>query len=214
MNKYYPIMLDIKNRKCGVIGGGKVAYRKIISLLECGAKVVVISKEIISDVKTLIDEKKVEYLNENYNPKYIADLYIVYAATNEITVNKEIYKHCIEKNILVNVVDEPDICNFIVPSKIQKGDLTISVSTNGKSPMLARKIREDLEEIYDDRYEVFLDIMGQVREKAFVILRDNKKRSEFYKTIVFSNFINRLSRENKELIEREIMEILKEYKDT
>lgn len=213
MNKYYPIMLDIKNRKCGVIGGGKVAYRKIISLLECGARVVVISKELIQDIKILIDEKKVEHLNDNYNSKYISDLYIVYAATSEINVNNEVYKQCIEKNILVNVVDKPDICNFIVPSKIQRGNLTIAVSTNGKSPMLARKIREDLEEIYDDRYEVFLDIMGQVRKKAFDILKDNKKRSEFYKTIVYSNFINRLSKENKESIEKEIMEILKEYKN-
>lgn len=213
MNKYYPIMLDVKNRKCGVIGGGKVAYRKIISLLECGAKVVVISKEIIQDIRILINEKKVKHLDDNYNFKYISDLYLVYAATSETTVNKEIYRQCSENNILVNVVDEPDICNFIVPSKIQKGDLTIAVSTNGKSPMLARKIREDLEEIYDDRYEIFLDIMGQVRKKAFAAIKDNKKRSEFYKTIVYSNFINRLSFENREYIEMEIIKILTQYED-
>lgn len=214
MNKYYPMMLDIKNRRCGVIGGGQVAYRKIISLLECGAKVVVISKEIIQDIKILIDDKKVEYLNDNYNFKYISDLYLVFAATSEANVNKEVYKQCSEKNILINVVDEPEICNFIVPSKIQRGDLTIAVSTNGKSPMLAKKIREDLEKIYDDRYKIFLNIMGQIRKKAFVTLKDHKKRSEFYRTIVYSDLIDRLSQENRESIEREIMKILAEYENS
>ncbi|MDF2503475.1 bifunctional precorrin-2 dehydrogenase/sirohydrochlorin ferrochelatase [Clostridium sp.] len=213
MNKYYPIMLEVKNRKCGVIGGGKVAYRKIISLLECGANVIVISNEIIEDIRILVNEEKIKYLNDNYNFNYISDLYLVYAATNDRIVNKEIYRRCSEKNILINVVDQPDICNFIVPSKVQRGDLTISVSTNGKSPMLSRKIRQDLEEIYDDRYEVFLDIMGEVRKKAFKVLKDNKKRSKFYKTIVYSDFINRLSVEKREFIEEEIMEILKHYEN-
>ncbi|AGK99072.1 precorrin-2 dehydrogenase/sirohydrochlorin ferrochelatase family protein [Clostridium pasteurianum] len=212
MNEYYPIMLNVKSKKCGVIGGGKVAYRKITALLECGAEVLVISREIIQDIEILVNENKVIYLEDNYDFKYISDLYLVYAATNEKNINNKIYKQCNEKNILVNVVDEPDICNFIVPSKIRRGDLTIAVSTNGKSPMLAKKIREDLEEIYDDRYEIFLDIMGQIRKEAFAILKDSKRRSEFYRHVIYSNFINRLSYDNKESIQKEIMDILIEYK--
>lgn len=213
MNEYYPIMLNVKGKKCGVIGGGKVAYRKITTLLECGAEVLVISKEIIQDIRILVNEKKVIHFEDNYDFKYILDSYLVYAATNEKNINEKIYKQCNEKNILVNVVDEPDICNFIVPSKIKRGDLTIAVSTNGKSPMLARKIREDLEQIYDDRYEIFLDIMGQVRKEAFVILKDSRVRSEFYKHIIYSNFINRLSYDNREAIKKEIMDILMEYEN-
>lgn len=213
MNEYYPIMLNVKGKKCGVIGGGKVAYRKITTLLECGAEVLVISKEIIQDIRILVNENKVIHFEDNYDFKYILDSYLVYAATNEKNINEKIYKQCNEKNILVNVVDEPDICNFIVPSKIKRGDLTIAVSTNGKSPMLARKIREDLEQIYDDRYEIFLDIMGQVRKEAFVILKDSRVRSEFYKHIIYSNFINRLSYDNREAIKKEIMDILMEYEN-
>ncbi|MFT8314526.1 MAG: bifunctional precorrin-2 dehydrogenase/sirohydrochlorin ferrochelatase [Clostridium sp.] len=213
MNEYYPIMLNVKGKKCGVIGGGKVAYRKITTLLECGAEVLVISREIIQDIKMLVNENKVIYLEDNYDFKYISDSYLVYAATNEKDINEKIYKQCNEKNILVNVVDEPDICNFIVPSKIKRGDLTIAVSTNGKSPMLAKKIREDLEQIYDDKFEIFLDIMGQIRKEAFVILKDSRVRSEFYKHIVYSDFINRLSCHNREGIKKEIMDILMEYEN-
>lgn len=212
MDQYYPIMLNIKNRRCGVVGGGKVAYRKILSLLECEAEVIVISKEIIQDIKILVEKNKIVYIEGSYDFKYISNLYLVYAATDEFHTNVEIYNQCNENHILVNVVDKPDVCNFIVPSKVKRGDLTIAISTNGKSPMLARKIREDLEKVYDDRYEIFLDIMGNVRKEAFNILKDTKKRSEFFRDIIYSDFIIRVSRDNRELIEEEIMDILIKYK--
>lgn len=212
MNQYYPIMLNIKNRKCGVVGGGKVAHRKILSLLECGAEVIVVSREIIQDIEILVQKNKIQYIEDNYNFKYISDLYLVYAATDEYYTNVEIYNQCSKNNILVNVVDEPEVCNFIVPSKVKRGDLTIAISTNGKSPMLARKIREDLEKVYDDRYEIFLDVMGNVRKEAFNIIKDSKRRSDFYRHIIYSDFIIRLSYDNRDLIEQEIMSILMSYR--
>jgi precorrin-2 dehydrogenase/sirohydrochlorin ferrochelatase len=211
MNTYYPIMLDIKEKKCVVIGGGNIAYRKILSLLESGAKVTVLSTLINEEVELLIKNKKIKFVKEKYNFKYIKDCYLVFAATDDREVNELVYKQCSEKNILVNVVDKPEICNFIVPSKLQKGDLTIAISTNGKSPMLAKKIRQDLEKVYDYRYELFLDIMSEVRKEAFTIIKDGKKRSEFYKAIVYSNFSDRLECEDKNEIQKEIMDILYEY---
>ncbi|WP_026882131.1 precorrin-2 dehydrogenase/sirohydrochlorin ferrochelatase family protein [Clostridium akagii] len=211
MNKYYPIMLDIKEKKCVVIGGGNIAYRKVLSLLECMAEVTVISHEVIPELKQLVDDGKVKYLKHEYNFKYISDCYLVYAATNNSDVNQAVYSQCSQKNILVNVVDKPEICNFIVPSKIKKGDLTIAISTNGKSPMLARKIRQDLEKVYDYRYELFLDIMGEVRKEVFHTLKDAKKRSEFYKTVVYSDYIYGLTSENKEDIQKQIISFLHKF---
>lgn len=208
MNKYYPIMLDIKEKKCAVIGGGNIAYRKIVSLLECGAEVIVISDEVVKDIQLLIDCKKIIYFQDKYNFKYIFNCYLVYAATDDGTVNQAVYSQCCQKDILVNVVDKPEICSFIVPSKVQKGDLTIAISTNGKSPMLARKIRQDIEKIYDFRYEIFLDIMGEVRKEVFHRLKDQKKRSGFYKTIVYSDFLDKITYENKADIQKQIMNIL------
>jgi len=208
MKKYYPIMLDIKEKKCAVIGGGNIAYRKITSLLECNAEVIVISNEVIKDIQLLIEDKKIIYFQDKYNFKYISDCYLVYAATNDSIVNQAVYSQCCEANILVNVVDKPKICSFIVPSKVQKGDLTIAISTNGKSPMLARKIRQDLEKVYDFRYEIFLDIMGEVRKEVSHNLKDQKKRSEFYKAIVYSDLIDEITFENKADIQKQIMNIL------
>lgn len=210
MNKYYPVMLDIQGKKCIVIGGGKIALRKTLSLLEGGAKVTVISIEINKEIRELAKNNKIKLIEGKYNKKYMGNCYLVYAATDNKAVNEDVYKYCNEKNILVNVVDKPEICNFIVPSKLQRGDLTIAISTNGKSPMLARKIRLELEEEFDDRYEVFLNIMGEVRKEAFKVLRDANMRSEFYKKIIYGNYIDRLVKEDKEEIKREILEKLNE----
>lgn len=206
-------MLDIENRNCLVIGGGKVAYRKTLSLLECGGRVKVLSKNISDEFKNLINKGEIEYIEDKYNLKYIDNVYIVYAATDNRSINNIIYEDCNRNNILVNVVDEPDICNFIVPAKVQRGDLTIAVSTNGKSPMLSRKIREELEKIFNSNYEVFLDIMGDMRSKVLCDIKDGKKRTEFFKEVVYSDFLERLTYENKEEVQQEMYEIFEKYKN-
>ncbi|MDP4145577.1 MAG: bifunctional precorrin-2 dehydrogenase/sirohydrochlorin ferrochelatase [Bacillota bacterium] len=211
MKKYYPIMLDVENKQCFVIGGGKVAYRKTLSLLEYMASVTVISRDVIEEFKELIELKKIKFINDTYSYEYIKGGYLVYASTNSREVNEKIYRDCIKNNKLVNVVDEPDICNFIVPSKLQRGDLTIAVSTNGKSPTLAKKIREDMEESFDFKYEIFLEIMGDIRKIAPEYIKDIHLRNEFYKEIVYSDIINRIDFENKEQIKEEIYRILISY---
>lgn len=205
-------MLDIENRNCLVIGGGRVAYRKTLSLLECGGRVKVLSKSISDEFKNLINKGKIEYIEDNYNLKYIDNVYIVYAATDNRSMNKTIYEDCNRNDILVNVVDEPDICNFIVPAKVQRGDLTIAVSTNGKSPMLSRRIREELEKVFNSNYEAFLDIMGDMRSEVLHDIKDGKKRTEFFKEVVYSDFIERLTYENTEEVKQEIYEIFDKYR--
>ncbi|MCY6354156.1 precorrin-2 dehydrogenase/sirohydrochlorin ferrochelatase family protein [Clostridium sp. ZS2-4] len=213
MKKYYPIMLDIENKNCLVIGGGRIAYRKTLSLLECGGKVKVLSKNISDEFKILINKGEIEYIEDNYSIKYIDNVYIVYAATDNRSMNKTIYEDCNRNNILVNVVDEPDICNFIVPAKVQRGDLTVAVSTNGKSPMLSRRIREELEKVFNSNYEDFLDIMGDMRSNVLREIKDGKKRREFFKEVVYSDFIERLTYENKEEVQQEIYGIFEKYKN-
>ncbi|MDD3223394.1 MAG: bifunctional precorrin-2 dehydrogenase/sirohydrochlorin ferrochelatase [Clostridium sp.] len=208
MKKYYPIMIDIDEKKCAVIGGGKVAFRKIKSLIECNADVFVISKDIIASVKELLDNNRIKYIKAEYDFKYINDCKLAYAATDDNIVNRRIFNDCSKNNILVNVVDTIDECQFIVPSKVQRGDLTIAVSTNGKSPALSKKIRQDLEKKYDFRYEIFLEIMGRVRKRVSSEIEDPKKRSEFYNKIVYSDLIERINYENKDKCEDEIINVL------
>lgn len=208
MKKYYPIMLDISETKCAVIGGGNVAFRKIKSLIEYRAEVTVISEDIIDVVKKLADDKKIKYIKDKYDFKYIDNCKIVYAATDDNMVNKKVFHDCKENDIFVNVVDSVDECDFIVPSKVQRGDLTIAVSTNGKSPALSKKIRQDLERTYDEKYEIFLDIMGRIRKKVYSEIKDPKKRREFYKKVVYSGLIERINYESKDKFEDEIIDIL------
>ncbi|OGI02627.1 MAG: hypothetical protein A2Y25_03035 [Candidatus Melainabacteria bacterium GWF2_37_15] len=196
MTRYYPIMLDIIGKNCLVIGGGKVALRKITSLLFSSAKVNVISEELCEELKTYCHEGKICWIQKKFEPADIKNAVLVFAATDSTETNREIAKISKTKGIPVNVVDDPDLCDFIVPSIIEQGDLTITVSTNGKSPALAKKIREDLEKQFGPHYAKFLNILGNIREKASKEIPNITLRENLYKELVYSDIIN-LIEENK-----------------
>src|SRR3989339_322589 len=125
MTKYYPIMLDIANKRCFVIGGGKVALRKVNSLISYNAQIIVISPHLCNELMSLYEQEKINWIQRNYNSEDIQEAGIVFAATDNEQVNNQIGKDAHEKGIMVNVADSPDMCNFIVPSKVERGDLTI-----------------------------------------------------------------------------------------
>lgn len=157
----YPIMIDLKGKEITVIGGGKIAYRKVNNFLKFGYEVTVVSREFIEDFKKI--ENKIKIIKDQYSEKYIKDSFIVVAATNNKKVNESIGMFCRSNNKLVNVIDDQKLSNFIVPSCVKRGDLVISISTGGKSPSLASKIRKDLEIQYDDSYEEYLILLGELR---------------------------------------------------
>lgn len=165
-SRYYPVYLDISNRKCIVIGGGEVAERKVFRLLACGASVAVAGKTLTDPLMKLVREKRIEYIGDSYKDGYLKGAFFVIGATDRPEVNRRIFEDARKEGILVNIVDEPSRCDFIVPSIVERGDLTIAVSTGGKSPALSRRIREDLENRYGPEYGVLLRIMGKVREKV------------------------------------------------
>lgn len=147
--------------KIVIIGGGKVAYRKCINFLAFNKKVVVVSEEFIKEFENIKDE--IEIIEDSYNEKYIKKAFVVVAATNNKDVNHQIGTYCREYGKLVNVVDDVDLSNFTVPSFVKRGDFLLSVSTGGKSPSLSAKIREELEEVYDESYEEYVNLLGQTR---------------------------------------------------
>jgi precorrin-2 dehydrogenase/sirohydrochlorin ferrochelatase len=159
---YYPAMLNLRNKKCSVIGGGLVALRKCITLLECEASIKVVSLTFRKEFSEF-DPARVLLIRDVFRTQYIEDCFIVIAATEDKELNKEIYNYCEENRILINVVDEPELCSFIVPAYLRRGDLTISVSTGGKSPALARKIKEDIAVSYPAEYAQYVEIMGLIR---------------------------------------------------
>lgn len=184
-------MLDIKGKKCKVIGGGRVAERKVTALLECGAIVDVISPSITNKILKYYNENRINLIRRNYVYGDLESSYLVYAATNDAKVNELCIKECRENRILLNVVDHPKMCDFIVPANINRGDLNISISTNGKSPMLSRKIRGELEKLFPEEYQEYLEVLGDIRRKAKVEVKDINKRREIFYNIVYSDIFER-----------------------
>ncbi len=164
-NILYPVMLDLKGKKCVVIGGGKIAFQKLQTLVLTGAVIHVITLEADSDIQALAREGFITMDIKAYDEADLLGAYIVFGATNQRDVNEKIYQDAQKVNSLVNIVDTPDLCQFQVPASVKRGDLIISISTSGKSPALAKKIRKDLEQQYSQEYILLLQWLDQWRMK-------------------------------------------------
>lgn len=160
--KSYPIMLDIRDKKVIVVGGGRIAYRKIINLVQSGAQITVISPEIDRNIVELIIANQIVWRKKRFERADLDYAFIVIAATDNEQVN-EYVALSVGTNQLVNVVDNPALSTFHVPAKLTRGDLTISVATGGSSPTLAKVIRDELAEVYDDSYRSYLEFLFQSR---------------------------------------------------
>ena len=163
--KYYPVNLDMTNKRCVVVGGGEIAERKVERLLECGAQVTVVSKSLTPVLKARKKTGQMDHIDRDYEDQALDGAFMVIGATNRNDVNERISKDAMTRGLLVNIVDDPDRCNFILPSLVQQGDLSIAISTGGKSPALAKKLRKELEKQYGPEYQTLLVIMGILRKR-------------------------------------------------
>jgi precorrin-2 dehydrogenase/sirohydrochlorin ferrochelatase len=162
---YYPIFVDLEGKKVVVVGGGVVAQRKIERLLEFEAQVHVISQELNATLAGYLREGRIKFIGREFTDSERDGAFMVIAATDDSPLNHRVSKSAMEKGLLVNVVDEPYDCNFIVPSVLRRGDLLIAVSTSGKSPALAKRLRKELEKRFGREYESLLTLMGRLRKK-------------------------------------------------
>lgn len=162
----YPALLDLKNKNCVVIGGGAVAERKVAGLLESGAAINVISPVLTEKLRGLVEQKKISHLARDYETGDLKTSYMTFGATGDIKVNEQIYEEAINSGVLVNIVDQPEKCSFYVPSMIKRGSLTIAISTDGKSPALAKHLREELEEQIGPEYGQYLEMLSEFRQSA------------------------------------------------
>lgn len=163
--KYYPVFLKIKNRKCVVIGGGDVAERKVQSLVDSGAAVTVISPTLTAVLQELAGQGAIEVLQRNYEKGDLKGAFVAIAATDDVETNRQVFHEADEAGSLVNVVDDPENCNFIVPAVARRGDLMIAISTCGRSPALARWIRQEMEDEFLPDYEELLTLLSEIRTK-------------------------------------------------
>lgn len=162
---YYPVFLNISDRVCVVIGGGQVALRKVKALIECGAAVKVISPDLCAELNRLTESGQIDTHRRRYRDGDLKDAHIVIVATDDQDTNREAVKEANRRAVLVNVVDNAGNSNFIVPSSMRRGDVTIAVSTAGRSPALARKIRTRLEDYFGDEYASLALLLDDVRQE-------------------------------------------------
>ena len=160
---YFPVFLNIQRKKCVVVGGGQIAFRKVKMLLDCGASVTVISPVLHPDLSELSDKKSIRVIRRSYKLGDLKGAMIVVAATDVNKINRKVADEARSVRALINVVDDPKSSDFIIPSFFRRGDLTVSVSTAGRSPALARKIRTRLEENLGDEYRSLVTLINDAR---------------------------------------------------
>jgi precorrin-2 dehydrogenase/sirohydrochlorin ferrochelatase len=156
----YPLMLNLSGRRAVVVGGGKVALRKARALAEAGARVRVVAPEFLPEFAA---DGRFECVREPYAARHVAGAFLVIAATDDEAVNARVAADARAAGALVNVVDRPALCDFIVPAVVERGRLRIAVSTGGAAPSLARKLRERLEGEFGPEYATYCAVMDGVR---------------------------------------------------
>ncbi len=160
----YPIFLELTGRRVVLIGAGAVAVRKARSLLAAGARLVVVAEKIDDVLTDLCTGTGAELIRSKYSKDYLAGAVLTIAATNNQQLNRRIYEDCQELEILCNVVDQPELCDFFIPAIVKRGDLQIAIGTEGHSPAYAGHIRKKLEKIFTDKHGDFLAELESFRK--------------------------------------------------
>lgn len=212
MPNYYPIMLDVRGRVAIVVGGNTIAAEKATALSASGARVVVLNSEFCPELIEMEREQQVTLWQKAYEPGDLAKAFVVVAATTyDPQLSEAIWQETQERGQLVNIVDVPARCNFIVPSVLRRDQLTIAVSTEGSSPGLAKRIRQQLEKFFPPAYGTYLRLASTVRK----YLRKNglsyARRDEFFGDFYNSEILNHLVKGEKEEALAETQTLLKRY---
>ncbi|MCM2536150.1 NAD(P)-binding protein [Neobacillus pocheonensis] len=194
MTANYPIMLRLEGKIVVVVGGGKVAERKVAGLLGKGARVHVISPEVTEELRRLVSEGMIVWLQKSFSENDMKEAFMIFAATNDEELNR-LVKNSASEHQLVTVADDPEGSDFHVPSHLQRGRLSIAISTGGASPTLAGKIRKQLEEQFDDSYEAYLEFLFKTRQWILKEVGDSSLKRKLLTAIVTPRF---LSNENRD----------------
>ncbi|AJI10989.1 MULTISPECIES: NAD(P)-binding protein [Bacillus cereus group] len=197
----YPLTVRVEKKRVVVIGGGKVAGFKIIPLLKQGADIVVVSPELDVNLVKLVEEKKIRWYQREYEKNDIKGAFLVVAASSDAVLNEKIAEDAAE-NQLVNVITNPESGNVHFPAAFHRGLLNIAVSTGGASPKLAKKIRDDIANKYDEAYESYLDFLYEVRIKVKELQIEKRERNILLQEVLKSIYVQ--NEQKRELFLQEL----------
>jgi len=209
MTGLYPIFLNLAGKKCLVAGGGAVAARKIESLAAAGAAVTVVAPMLCPAARALVDKGSARWIEGPFTPQAMDGATLVIAATNVDVVNREVSRMAAERGIPVNVVDQPELCSFFVPSVARRGGLVIAISTSGKSPAVAKRLRKKFEKDFGPEWAVYLEMMGRARERAMAASGGQKRREEMLNRLADSDLFDLVKNGDMETAQKRIEEMVK-----
>jgi len=195
--EYFPIFINLHDKWVLVIGHYKVLEFKVNKLLEAGAKIRFISDSLSSDSENHSKSDRISYLKDKFDAAYLNDVWLVICGSDDVELKTKVAKETERRNILCNFVDEAPISSFISPSVISKGDITIAISTKGKSPALNRYIKNKINDTIGDDYIYLAELLGKIRAKVIHNVSNIKRRSELFDTIVQDKKILDLIKRNK-----------------
>lgn len=191
----FPIFLKLAKRRCLVVGAGKIAEEKIEGLLPTGAEIRVVAPKATPRIRALAQERRILWEARAFKLSDLKGAFLVVAATTSPAVHERIYREARQRKVLCNVVDDPPHCDFYYGSVVRRGALQIAISTSGKSPALAQRIRKILEQQFGPEYEEWIAALGEAREKLFARKMDPEERKRLLHILasgeMFDDFLRR-----------------------
>lgn len=210
----YPIFVLIAHRPCLVVGGGAVGERKVQDLLQAGARVTVVSPEVTPALAALAAQGAIRHLKADFQEEQVKGMALVIGATDDLEVNARVSAAAQARGLMVNIVDQPHLCTFIVPAQVRRGDLSLAISTGGASPALARKLREELEQHFGPEYGPYLTLLQTLRTRLLAARRGHPDNAAIFRRLVDSPLLPALRRGDMQEVRQILKEILGQVLDT
>ena len=195
--QYYPIFIDILDKQVLVIGQYRVLEFKMEKLIEAGAKIIYLADTLPEKIEKHIQSGAVTFIKEEFDENYLKDVWLVVCGSNDIQLKNRIEEATAQRHIFCNFVDEAPISSFISPSVIAKGDITIAISTKGKSPALNKLMKSEIDKVIGDEYVYFAEMLGKMRQKVLDNIPTQKQRGDLFDSIVQNPAVLELIREKK-----------------
>ena len=211
---FFPVLINLDKFPCLVVGGGDVALRKVLSLLQFNADITVISPRLCKPLSELSAEKKIRIIRKPYSKDYLEGAKIVFCATDNEKINRSVSQDCNEKGVLINTADNPVLCDFILPANVKRGNLTISIASQGKAPFFTKLIKKKIEAFIPPVYSDISELAGDFRKRT---LTASKTKHSNYKHAMFKKFSETdweemVQKDGKDKSRRHVRNILKEIK--
>jgi len=203
----YPVNLDIRRRKCLVVGGGAVATRKVKTLAEFNAIVTVVSPRVSEELMLMANDEIV-IKKRPYRKSDLEGMFLVIGATDDKKVNRQVNADAEKQNMLCNIADQPKLCNFILPAIVIRGDLLIAISTSGQSPALAKKLRQELECQFGEEYVLLLNLMGAIRKKLLSTAHEPEAHKHLFEQLLDAGLLALIRERRYQAIDALLDEVL------